>query len=266
MHLNETSVSKSNLRDVGQVIPSEWPSSTFPTTTTPRGSGFQVVCRRSVLEAIRQHGDEKPDVEVCGVMVGNVFHDAAGPFVYVQACIRGEHAESRSAQVTFKAETWIYIHERMEQYSGQRIVGWYHTHPDFGIFLSAADLYIHENFFNLVWQIAYVLDPIRSEDGMFLWRGGKAHNDSFLIEEDVPAVLKRVSPKQTPIIAQSHESQTLEQRIRRLERRQFLYGLLLLLVAVLALVWIDIRPTILHWLGVLIADSPHQTGSVETEK
>jgi formylglycine-generating enzyme required for sulfatase activity/proteasome lid subunit RPN8/RPN11 len=165
-----------------------------------------VVFRRSVLEAIHKHGEELPDLEVCGVLVGNVLHDDASPFLYVQACIRGEHADSRAAQVTFKAETWIHIHEQMEQYPEQRIVGWYHTHPDFGIFLSPADLYIHENFFNLAWQIAYVLDPVRSKDGMFLWRAGKTSNEAFLIEEDVAMGPKRIFKKRVSVSAHNRSA------------------------------------------------------------
>jgi proteasome lid subunit RPN8/RPN11 len=264
MQLNERSASTSNLRDVGQVISADWPSRAFPSTSTPRGSGFQVVCRRSVLEAIRQHGDETPDLEVCGVMVGNVFHDDAGPFSYVQACIRGEHAESRSTQVTFKADTWIHIHERMEQYSGQRILGWYHTHPDFGIFLSAADLYIHDNFFNLAWQIAYVLDPIRSEDGMFLWRGGTASNEAFLIEEDVSEAPHPIALRGASVSARSQEPSRLDQRLKRLEQRQVRYGFLLAVVAAVALVWPEIRPSVRDWIRRLIA-APTSQDSVSGE-
>ena len=52
------------------------------------------------------------------------------------------------------------------------IVGWYHTHPDFGIFLSSHDLFIHRNFFDQPLQVAYVVDPIRQTRGFFRWRDG----------------------------------------------------------------------------------------------
>src|SRR5207244_1370502 len=54
-----------------------------------------------------------------------------------------------------------------------RIVGWYHSHPDFGIFLSDRDCFIHENFFSGPGQVAYVFDPVRDLEGMFAWQNGK---------------------------------------------------------------------------------------------
>jgi hypothetical protein len=51
-------------------------------------------------------------------------------------------------------------------------VGWYHTHPSFGIFLSHHDLFIHQHFFAQSLQVAYVVDPIQQSRGFFQWRGG----------------------------------------------------------------------------------------------
>ena len=50
-------------------------------------------------------------------------------------------------------------------------MGWYHTHPDFGVFLSSHDLFIHRHFFGQPLQVAYVVDPIRQTRGFFQWRG-----------------------------------------------------------------------------------------------
>lgn len=41
---------------------------------------------------------------------------------------------------------------------GELIVGWAHTHPGFGVFLSNFDKEQHERFFPEEWQIAYVMD------------------------------------------------------------------------------------------------------------
>ena len=42
--------------------------------------------------------------------------------------------------------------------AGEEIVGWCHTHPGFGVFLSDFDKKQHERFFPKPWQIAYVMD------------------------------------------------------------------------------------------------------------
>jgi hypothetical protein len=52
----------------------------------------------------------------------------------------------------------------------EQIVGWYHSHPGFGIFLSEHDLFIHRNFFGGPSQIAVVVDPLAGTEGVFAWR------------------------------------------------------------------------------------------------
>ena len=44
-----------------------------------------------------------------------------------------------------------------------RIVGWWHSHPDFGCFLSTTDIHTQEFFFPDSYQVALVVDPIRGE-------------------------------------------------------------------------------------------------------
>jgi hypothetical protein len=68
------------------------------------------------------------------------------------------------------------------RYPNDRIVGWYHSHPGFGIFLSEMDQFIHDNFFNEAWQIAYVDDPIDGDRGVFVWEKGAAVRRDYLLE------------------------------------------------------------------------------------
>ncbi|TXT17122.1 MAG: hypothetical protein FD138_4627, partial [Planctomycetota bacterium] len=59
------------------------------------------------------------------------------------------------------------------KFANLRIVGWYHSHPDFGIFLSDRDVFIQQNFFSGAGQIAFVVDPVRDAEGIFEWHDGK---------------------------------------------------------------------------------------------
>jgi hypothetical protein len=89
--------------------------------------------------------------------------------------------------VTFTSETWTHIHDQMDgRFPNMRIVGWYHTHPGFGIFLSDMDVFIQENFFGEPWQIAFVDDPKGGDRGSFVWRGGAPVREPYLVKEDVP--------------------------------------------------------------------------------
>ena len=42
--------------------------------------------------------------------------------------------------------------------TGEEILGWAHTHPGFGVFLSNFDKQQHQRFFTAPWQVAYVMD------------------------------------------------------------------------------------------------------------
>ncbi|HMO27633.1 MAG TPA: Mov34/MPN/PAD-1 family protein [Tepidisphaeraceae bacterium] len=154
-----------------------------------RDRRFQVVFRSDVLEEIHAHGQSITEVEICGVLVGRVARDAFGPFLHITGSIRGTQAEQRAAQVTFTAETWEKIHAEMDQRDpADRIVGWYHTHPGFGIFLSGMDLFIQDNFFNRPEQVAFVYDPIGGDEGVFVWRAGRSVREPHLVEESSQGV------------------------------------------------------------------------------
>jgi proteasome lid subunit RPN8/RPN11 len=174
-------------QDLNSIREGEWPDREFPLGPRERPTRRQVIIRQSVLNEIHNHGRSAPDIEVCGVMVGNVYQDAMGPFVYVEACIRGNFAAGRAAQVTFTAKTWQHIQDVLDKdYPELRILGWYHTHPGHGIFLSDMDLFIHKNFFSLPWHVAFVFDPKAGEEGLFAWRSGNMAVESFVVKKDVP--------------------------------------------------------------------------------
>ena len=154
--------------DVRLLAQEEIPEGAFPGAA---GEDLRVYLAPAPHEQAWQHAQRNRSVEVCGVLVGEWKRDAAGPFVEVRHIIESNAARSGPAEVTFTHDTWGAINREMDtRYQGLRIVGWYHTHPDFGIFLSEYDVFIHRHFFSGAGQIAWVLDPIRNQEGVFRWR------------------------------------------------------------------------------------------------
>jgi proteasome lid subunit RPN8/RPN11 len=152
-----------------------------------RNEAFRVYFTPEVHAALWKHGGEDTSVEICGVLVGTWHRDEVGPFVKVVESIRGEGATTRFAEVTFTHETWAKINAEMDtKFVDKKIVGWYHTHPDFGIFLSDRDRFIQEHFFSGPGQVAHVIDPVRRVEGVFIWRGGKpALADHFWVGDRI---------------------------------------------------------------------------------
>jgi proteasome lid subunit RPN8/RPN11 len=209
--------------DISAIADEEWLSRRLPVKV--RSSRAPVIIARSVLNDIHDHGKGSSDVEVCGILVGNVYRDEDKPFVHIEAAIRGNHATSKSAQVTFTADTWTSIQQILEtSHPDKRILGWYHTHPGYGIFLSDMDVFIHKNFFSLPWHTAFVYDPQANEEGLFVWRNGALAPEKFIIQEDVeqdatPALMQTNS-ETTSTAAPPGTVLELTARVQDLEKRQ----------------------------------------------
>jgi proteasome lid subunit RPN8/RPN11 len=159
--------------DISQIKDQHIPDGVFP-AAYPQAD-FRVYFDPDTHRHILAHSRTNTSMELCGVLVGRVLKDAFGPFALVDGIIRGEHAENHGAQVTFTQETWAHIFAELDRsHAGKTIIGWYHTHPGFGIFLSPMDMFIQEHFFNLPSQTAFVVDPCSGNEGLFQWRDGKA--------------------------------------------------------------------------------------------
>lgn len=157
--------------DVAQLREANLPAAVFPGGRNP---AYRIYYTPDLHARLWQHANESLAVEICGVLLGVWGRDEAGPFVNVTESIRGEAATSKFAEVTFTHETWAKINHEMDtRFSHLSIVGWYHTHPDFGIFLSDRDVFIQQHFFANPGNIAYVIDPVRKTEGTFTWQGGK---------------------------------------------------------------------------------------------
>lgn len=123
---------------------------------------------------MHRHIFEHPEYEVGGVIVGRLDGRTGKP--RITGVIPALEAVGERASVTFTHEAWETILERQEEeFPNTQIVGWYHSHPGFGIFLSEHDLFIHRNFFGDQHQFAYVVDPIERSEGLFGWRDGDVH-------------------------------------------------------------------------------------------
>jgi proteasome lid subunit RPN8/RPN11/nitrogen fixation-related uncharacterized protein len=124
-----------------------------------------------VMREIEDHASSDTSVELGGVLLGGQYEDSAGaPFVVITDCLRAQHYESTKGSFKFTHETWEAITRQRDEFPDElQLVGWYHTHPDWGVFLSGMDMFICDHFFNKPLDVAYVVDPCRGDRGMFQW-------------------------------------------------------------------------------------------------
>lgn len=123
---------------------------------------------------MRRHVDTTNEVELLGVLLGEVCRDGQGFFLKITAIIEGKDTNNQGAQVTLTHQAWDHINSvKDREYPKERIVGWYHTHPGFGIFLSGMDLFIQNSYFNHPFQVAIVVETKKNQEGCFAWVNGK---------------------------------------------------------------------------------------------
>lgn len=155
----------------------------------------KIYIKQDVYNLIEKFSREDTSHECGGVLLGNIIESSSKKNIVISAFIEAKYTDASASTLTFTHETWDYIHKEQDKlYPDMKIVGWQHTHPGYGIFLSNYDIFIQENFFNLPWQIAYVVDPIADTRGFFQWRKDKIEKTGgFYVFDEVG---KKLSIKQ----------------------------------------------------------------------
>ena len=126
----------------------------------------------STLQQLIAFASSDVHYELGGVLVGHVGRSRKRLFVEILNFVPATKGISRRASFEFTNEAQHHIHEVVqEQFKNLRIVGWFHTHPGYGVFLSSADQFIDQNYFNEQFHTAMVIDPTKTdvEVGLFVW-------------------------------------------------------------------------------------------------
>ncbi|HUE74217.1 MAG TPA: hypothetical protein VMP01_25275 [Pirellulaceae bacterium] len=143
----------------------------------PRDGELPIFIDLDVVHDMELHAESNTSVELGGVLLGAHCEDEDGhPFVLITDSLRAEHYHSTKGSFTFTHDTWAAITRRRDEFPAElAMAGWYHTHPDWGVFLSGMDMFICDNFFNKRLDVAYVIDPCRSDRAFFQWTGDARH-------------------------------------------------------------------------------------------
>jgi len=145
-----------------------WRSSVEDGKLTP---GVSVFVTQKAYVRICAHAGSDLQNEVGGWLVGRWRADrqTEDPFIVVEAILPAPHTRHGSAFLTFTQDTQVALYESLkERFPNKELVGWYHTHPRMGIFLSEYDTWLHHNFFPNPYQVALVVEPYSATGGFFI--------------------------------------------------------------------------------------------------
>lgn len=141
------------------------------TIGTPGNDELRIYVDLDVMRDMEAHAHSNTRVELGGVVLGQQRIDDDGrPFVVITDCLRALHYEATKGSFKFTHDTWSQItRERADFRPDLEMVGWYHTHPGWSVFLSGMDLFICNHFFNRPLDVALVIDPCADDRGWFQW-------------------------------------------------------------------------------------------------
>lgn len=128
----------------------------------------------AALDDIQAHCLSEPDVEMGGVLLGHAYQHEQKVYVEVKAAMPAHTADHGPYHFTFTADAWSGVHrDRAARHPSLDIVGWFHTHPDLGVFYSADDVVVHTAAFTMPWHIGLVVDHWRAQAALFGWQNGE---------------------------------------------------------------------------------------------
>lgn len=138
--------------------------------------GSLVILPKTIFKKIMHHVKGDCTVERIGMLIGRPFtRPSSGQLlICVDAALPIEDKSATNTSVSIQKDGWQSAWSDLNLASEERIIGWYHSHPNHGVFLSAVDRKTQSLWFVQEWKLAIVLDPIRGEYQAFTGADGIA--------------------------------------------------------------------------------------------
>lgn len=152
-----------------------WAAS-LPSVPAFMHNDLQIIVHNRTLEQIWQHAGKQPGCEVAGILLGDVYQDDKYGILYVeiQQSFALTTVETGPAHVIFTHDVWTEVDNTCRTvFPGLKKLGWYHSHPGIGVFMSPLDIQVHAVNFPLAWHVALVVDAVTGSYRFFRWRRGQ---------------------------------------------------------------------------------------------
>jgi proteasome lid subunit RPN8/RPN11 len=113
-------------------------------------------------------------VELGGALLGKAYRHQGRLVVQVMATLPAANQDHGPVHFHFSADSWVNLQkDQAAHYADLDMIGWFHTHPDLGVFYSSDDVVVHSAAFTLPWHVGLVVDPVRGEACFFGWVEGE---------------------------------------------------------------------------------------------
>ena len=106
-------------------------------------------------------------LEAMGLLVGKVFSWEGRQYVVVDDFITARNRAS-SVSVKFSEDAFGELVEKTTKQHHKIFVGWAHSHPGYGCFLSKTDVQTQHKYFPAPFHVALVIDPLKPNGSGFV--------------------------------------------------------------------------------------------------
>jgi proteasome lid subunit RPN8/RPN11 len=130
-----------------------------------RAQGYELYVSKVAEEKMRNHalGRISDRLEVMGLMLGSIHRHEGTTYALVRD-VATTDLEASSVYVRFSRGGWEQLFSSLDDCGfNYVIVGWYHSHPGHGCFMSPTDVDTQRGIFNQPYHSAIVVDPINRE-------------------------------------------------------------------------------------------------------
>ena len=107
-------------------------------------------------------------VELGGLLVGRAWRGDDGAITHVRIDRAVPAEESAGTAISLRMGTSVWQRAQQALRDGERIIGWYHSHPGLTAFFSDTDRRTQKAFFSHEYSIGWVIDPLLDEQALFI--------------------------------------------------------------------------------------------------
>ncbi len=145
-----------------------------------------VYIQENALNILKHHLGSNLRVEQGGILFGNAYQEPNSGQIYVEikVAVPAPATIGTGAHLEFTSDSWLGIIDYARRsHPQENIVGWYHSHPNLGVFMSGTDMNTQRSFFNHPWCLSIVHDPVRNTIGYFLGIDATQINSPVIVKE-----------------------------------------------------------------------------------
>src|SRR2546422_7291433 len=119
---------------------------------------YPIFFQQEAVIALQEHLKSSPTQAIFGFLVGDVYRDPETGVLYsiIDKTLKLSQPIYGDKTDVVVSRLWDRMQEQLKKAAGT-LLGWYHSHPGQGGFLTAHDVETHEKFFTDPWQVAILV-------------------------------------------------------------------------------------------------------------